>query len=404
MSAAATGLGLRRKTAIVGIGQAGLAKAAEGEPWDLALAAVNAALADAGIDRSEVDGLIRYISPFETVTQPMMTAALGLEEVRWLSDLPMGGEASAASISQAAAAIVSGQANVVVVYRSIKQSGGVRYGRAFGAGSGTDEHGNTPISDEGNRAYVWPYGVIAPAQIFALWATRYMHEAGIDFRQFSDAMATIALTQRAYSHNNPHAIMGPRPMTREDYDNARMISWPLRLFDMCLENDGACAVVLVSAERAKTLERQPAYVLSATQSLTPYGEPMGQLYAADYMRIAHPDAPRRLYEGAGIGPEDVDVAAFYDASSFFTLRTLEVYGFAEQRKGWEYVTEHGIDLDSPLPVNTHGGHLSEGYVHGMTGILEAVRQLRGEAYNQVKDVRHSMYATITGHAVLFGGE
>lgn len=404
MSASAPGAGLRRRAAIVGIGQAGLSKAADGEPWDLALEAVSAALADAGIERSEVDGLIRYISPFETVTQPMMTAALGLNEVRWLSDLPMGGEASAASIGQAAAAIASGQASVVVVYRAIKQSDGARYGRAFGAGSTTDANGDTPISDEGNRAYVWPYGVIAPAQIFALWATRYMHEAGIGFDQFSDAMATLALTQRAYSHNNPFAIMGARAMTREDYDNARMISWPLRLFDMCLENDGACAVVLVSAERARTLEVQPAYVLSATQSLTPYGEPMGQLYARDYMRIAHPDAPRRLYEGAGIGPADVDVAAIYDASSFFTLRTLEVYGFAQPRQGWRYVIDNGTGLDSPLPVNTHGGHLSEGYVHGMTGILEAVRQLRGTAYNQVKDVRHSMYATITGHAVLFGGE
>jgi acetyl-CoA acetyltransferase len=393
---------VRRQTAIVGIGQAGLSKAAEGEPWDLAIAAVNAALEDAGIDRSEVDGLIRYISPFETVTQPMMTAALGLDEVRYLCDLPMGGEASAASIVHGAAAILSGQANVVVVYRSIKQSGGVRYGRAFGGGSTTDEAGNTLISDQDNRAYVWPYGVIAPAQIFALWATRYMHEAGLTFEQFSEALGTISITQRAYSHSNPHAIMGQRPMTREDYDNARMISWPLRLFDMCLENDGACAVVLVSAERARTLGGQPAYVLAATQSLTPYGEPMGQLYAQEYMRIAHPAAIERLYRTAGVGPGDISVAAFYDASNFFTLRTLELYGFAERWKAAPYLAEHGIGLDSPLPVNTHGGHLSEGYIHGMTGILEAVRQLRGSAYNQVKDVKHSLYATITGHAVVFG--
>ncbi len=392
----------RRQTAVVGIGQAGLSKAADGEPWDLAVAAVTAALEDAGISISEVDGLIRYISPFETVTQPMMTAALGLDEVRYLCDLPMGGEASAASIVHATAAIVSGQADVVVVYRSIKQSGGVRYGRAFGGGNATDDVGNTLITDQDNRAYAWPYGVIAPAQIFALWATRYMHEAGISFEELSAALGTISITQRAYSHRNPHAIMGGRQMTRADYDNARMISWPLRLYDMCLENDGACAAVLVSSERAEKLRQPPAYVLSATQSLTPYGEPMGQLYAADYMRIAHPAAIERLYRTAGIGPEDVSVAAFYDASNFFTLRTLELYGFAEKFKAAQYVMEHGIDLDSPLPVNPHGGHLSEGYIHGITGILEAVRQLRGTACNQVNDVTHSMYATITGHAVIFG--
>ena len=394
--------GIRRRTAVAGIGQVGLSKAAAGEPWDLAVAAVQAALDDAGIDVSEVDGLIRYISPFETVTQPMMTAALGLDEVRYLCDLPMGGEASAASIVHGAAAIISGQAEVVVVYRSIKQSGGVRYGRAFGGGSATDEAGNVPIGDHDNRAYVWPYGVIAPAQIFALWATRYMHEADLSFEQLSAALGTISITQRAYSHRNPHAIMRGRAMTRADYDGARMISWPLRLFDMCLENDGACAVVLVSAERAEKLRQPPAYVLSATQSLTPYGEPMGQLYAEDYMRIAHPSAIERLYRTAGIGPHEVSVAAFYDASNFFTLRTLELYGFADKFKGAEYVMKHGIDLDSPLPVNTHGGHLSEGYIHGMTGILEAVRQLRGSAHNQVRDVKHSMYATITGHAVIFG--
>jgi acetyl-CoA acetyltransferase len=392
---------VRRQTAIVGIGQAGLSKAADGEPWDLAIAAVNAALEDAGIDASEVDGLIRYISPFETVTQPMMAAALGLDEVRYLCDLPMGGEASAASIVHAAAAIISGQADVVVVYRSIKQSGGVRYGRAFGGGS-ADDAGNTPVSDQDNRAYAWPYGVIAPAQIFALWATRYMHEANLSFEQLSEALGTISITQRAYARNNPHAIMGQRPMTREDYDGARMISWPLRLFDMCIENDGACAVVLVSAERAERLDAQPAYVLAATQSLTPYGEPMGQLYAEDYLRIAHPAAIERLYSTAGIGPQDISVAAFYDASNFFTLRTLELYGFADRWKAAQYLSEHGIGLDSPLPVNTHGGHLSEGYIHGMTGILEAVRQLRGSAYNQVDDVKHSLYATITGHAVVLG--
>jgi acetyl-CoA acetyltransferase len=129
---------------------------------------------------------------------------------------------------------------------------------------------------------------------------------------------------------------------------------------------------------------------------------MGNLYAPDITRLADPQAARRLYEAAGVGPEDVSVAALYDATSFMVLRSLEIYGFAPPGGGWRYVDDVGIGLDAPTPVNTHGGHLSEGYIHGMTGILEAVRQLRGTAVNQVANADVALMGTPTGHAVLLG--
>jgi acetyl-CoA acetyltransferase len=391
---------IRRQTAIVGIGQTELARRSELGVWELAIEAVDGALTDAGIDRSEVDGLIRYSAPFESVNQAMLTSSMGLRELRWIADVPLGGDAVAGTVSQAAAAIVSGQANVVVAYRAIKQSDGARLGRAFGEGQARDAAGNTPVSDADNRAYLWPYGVLSPAQVFALWATRYMHENGLSFDQLSQALGAVAVQQRAYANTNPRAIMRDRIMVRDDYDAARMISWPLRLLDMCLENDGACAIVLVSAERAAELRQPAIHVLSATQSLTPHGEPMGNLYARKLTGLAEPAAIDRLYADAELGPADVSVAALYDATTFMVLRSLEIYGFAAPGAGWRYVLERGIGPDSPLPVNTHGGHLSEGYIHGMTGVIESVRQLRGTAVNQVPDARVALMGTPTGHAML----
>jgi acetyl-CoA acetyltransferase len=393
--------GMRREAAIVGIGQTELTRRASQGVWELALEAIDAALDDAGIGRDQVDGLIRYSSPFETVTQPMLAAALGLQELRWLADIPLGGDAVAGAIGQAAAAVSSGQASVVVVYRAIKQSDGARLGQAFG-GARVDAEGNTLVTEADLRAYLWPYGLLAPVQVFALWASRYMHDHGLSFDQLAHSLGSVAIQQRAYANANPRAIMHARPMSREDYDAARMISWPLRLFDMCLENDGACAVVVVRADLARRLGLDAAHVLAATQSLTPYGEPMGNLYASDITRLADPRAARRLYQAAGVEPEDVSVAALYDATSFMVLRSLEIYGFAPPGGGWRHVEDVGIGLDAPTPVNTHGGHLSEGYIHGMTGILEAVRQLRGTAVNQVANADVALMGTPTGHAVLLG--
>jgi acetyl-CoA acetyltransferase len=294
---------------------------------------------------------------------------------------------------------MAGLARVVVVYRALSQSTGGRFGRADRGGPAADPAADIVVPEEENRSFAWPYGLMSPGQLFALWARRYASVHGLSDEDLTRALGTIALTQRRYAHNNPAAMMRDRKLDWDTYRGARMISEPLRLFDLCLENDGACAYVLTSASVARGLRDDPVYVLSATQTLSPYREPMG-IYTDDLIELFPPATARRLFVQAGVTRDDIDVAELYDATSFMTLRSLESYGFAARGQGWRYVIDAGTGLDSPLPVNTHGGHLSEAYLHGMNGVLEAVRQLRGTARSQVADAAVALVGAPAGSAMI----
>jgi acetyl-CoA acetyltransferase len=332
----------------------------------------------------------------------MMQRSLGIRELRYYGEAPLGGEATSAVVNHAVAAIASGQASVVVIWRALNQSSGVRFGRADQRLPLKPGEDDVVVPEDGeNRSFTWPYGQMSPAHIFGLWARRYMYENGLSDQDIARALGTIAIQQRKYANNNPGAVFYDRSLSWDDYDNARWISKPIRLFDMCLENDGACALVLVEAERARGLRGDPAYVLGVTQSLTSYKEPMG-LYGSDLMEWFSPAAVDRLYASAGISPGDVSVAELYDATSFMTLKSLETYGLAASGAAWRYVIDHGTGLESPLPVNTHGGFLSEGYIHGMSTITEAVRQLRGTACNQVADASVALVGASFGSALILG--
>ena len=224
------------------------------------------------------------------------------------------------------------------------------------------------MPEEDNRSFAWPYGLMSPGQLFALWARRYAIVHGLTDEDLTRALGSIAITQRAYAHGNPNAMMRDRSMDWDDYRGARMISEPLRLFDLCLENDGACAYVVTGADRARRLRDDPVYVLSATQTLSPYREPMGIYVTGELLELFPPATAERLFAEAGVGRADIDVAEFYDATSYMPLRSLESYGFVPDGQAWRYVTETGTGPGSPLPVNTHGGHLSEAYLHGMNGV------------------------------------
>ena len=189
-------------------------------------------------------------------------------------------------------------------------------------------------------------------------------------------------------------------MSWEDYHAARMISEPLRLFDLCLENDGACAYVMTSAALARSLRADPVYVLSATQTLSPYREPMGIYVTGELLELFPPQTAGRLFADAGVTRSDINVAQFYDATSYMPLRSLESYGFVPEGQAWRYVAEAGTGPGSPLPVNTHGGHLSEAYLHGMNGVLEAVRQLRGTAVSQVRGASVALVGAPAGSATI----
>jgi acetyl-CoA acetyltransferase len=289
----------------------------------------------------------------------------------------------------------------VVVYRSLSQSTSGRMGRADTRYGSNDEVQYASGEHTPGGAFAGPYGLLSPGQVFALWASRYKYEHSVSDADFARALGTLAVQQRQYAHTNPAAIMKDRPMLWDDYYNARMINWPLRMFDLCIENDGACALVLVDAERAKALRDDPVYVLSATQSMTPFSEPIAT-YKHDLTEFVLPSACERLYADAKITPRDVSVAELYDATSFMALKSIETWGFVERGQAWRYLIEHGTAADSPLPINTHGGHLSEAYIHGMNGMTEAVRQLRGTAANQVKNAEIAAVCAPFGSAAILG--
>jgi acetyl-CoA acetyltransferase len=399
---------IRREVAIVGIGQTAYGKALPAAAWDLAIEAILAALADAGLEPADVDGMCRFAPPFEPVSEPMLVRALGIPELRFFAESPLGGEALGAVVAHAAAAVMTGLARVVVVYRALSQSKGGRFGRADGGAARGGPPGaaaagpraDVVVAEEDNRSFAWPYGLMSPGQLFALWARRYAIVNGLTDEDLTRALGSIAITQRGYANANPRALMRDRTMTWEDYRAARMISEPLRLFDLCLENDGACAYVITSAAVARSLRADPVYVLSATQTISPYREPMGIYVPGELLELFPPDTAARLFTDAGVTRSDVDVAQFYDATSYMPLRSLESYGFVPDGQAWRYVTETGTGPDSPLPVNTHGGHLSEAYLHGMNGVLEAVRQLRGTAVNQVRGASVALVGAPAGSATI----
>jgi acetyl-CoA acetyltransferase len=390
----------RGRTAIVGVGQTALSRSADESVLELAVRASLEALDDAGVDPRDVDGLLRFTGPFETVSHAALVRNLGIRDLGYLGELPLGGEAAGGMIHHAVGAVLSGRATTVLAYRAIKQSDGNRFGRADQA-----LHGGPPeeqdIVMEGDRAFTWPYWMLAPTHLFALWGSRYMAEHRLSEAEFREALGRVAIDQRRYANARPSAMLHDRALDRDAFEAARMISWPLTLFMICLENDGACAVVVTTEERATQLDCNPAPILATCQSLSPDHEPMNP-FGADLLQIFPRERAERLWADAGIGPADVSVAQLYDATSLMTLLSLELYGFVERGQAWRHITDHGIGAASPLPINTHGGHIADGYVQGMTGVVEAVHQLRGTADNQVPDVSASFYGGPSGSGLVLG--
>jgi acetyl-CoA acetyltransferase len=231
--------------AIIGIGQTDFSRASGRSEWQLAIEAIAAAAADAKVAPSDIDGIVRY--QYDNVHEGLVARSLDAN-VLFHAQVGFGGQATAAILRHAANAIHLRQARIVLCYRSLNVRSGVRYGRAERSIS-TDDGGNFVAS--GPRIpsgdMVGPHGLLAPGQVMALWARRYLFEYGIREDDLCEALCEVAVRQRAYANNNPFAMMRDRPLTREDYFAGRMISTPLRLFDYCLESDGAVAFIVADA-------------------------------------------------------------------------------------------------------------------------------------------------------------
>lgn len=404
-----------RQACIVGVGETPYAKwggITGSSEYQLAVRAVLGALDDAGIAVDEVDGLASFADDRNEAT--FMAADLGIAELRYttMSWLPGGGGACAA-VSNAQMAVESGQAEVVVVYRSLCQGQFRRFGRGPGntatGGPGVSPGGGTakPPRAPGIRrarslleahvAFTMPFGMLGPPIAYAMVARRHMHRFGTTDEQ----MGAVAVSTRANAQHNHRAIMHGRPMTMEDYLESRPVSDPFRLFDCCLESDGACAVVVTTAERAADSRRDAVDIVASAQG-TVRGFGHGQYSNVsmpddDYASAGARSVAARLWGRAGIGPGDIDVAEVYDHFTALVLLSLEDFGFCGRGEGGPLAESGALAWpDGSLPINTHGGSLSEAYVHGLNHVVEGVRQLRDESTCQVRDAETVLVTSAAG--------
>jgi acetyl-CoA acetyltransferase len=371
---------MKDKTAVVGVGATPYYRRGESVPqtsMELAGKAVLAALDDAGLTVDDLDGFALYSMGFDT---SLFAQWLGVPDVKFTAMLTGGGGGAAGSVGLASAGIVAGMADVVVSVMTLQQAAS-RFGASYAPRGKPGAVYSAPPSPEGN--FIQPAGLMGPGQMFAVLAQRHMHLYGTKREHFAE----VAISTRANAVRRPTALMR-EPLTLDTYFDARMISDPLCLFDFCLECDGAVAVVTTSAERARDLRHPPVYVAASThgghgrwgQAITWMGMPDEYFASSGHRPVA-----QRLWEMSGMQPSDVDVALLYDHFSPMVLMQLEDYGFCGIGESGPFVADGNIRWpDGSLPVNTHGGNLSEAYIIGMTHVKEAVEQLRGSAVNQVE--------------------
>lgn len=365
------------RTAIAGIGATEFSKDSGRSELRLAVEAVRAALDDAGLTPADVDGMVTFTmdtSPEITVAQ-----AAGIGELSFFSRVHYGGGAACATVQQAALAVAAGVAEVVVCYRAFNE----RSGRRFGSGVQRRE----PSAEGAALGWSLPFGLLTPASWVAMAAQRYLHTYGLS----AEAFGQVAVRGRKYAATNPAAWFHGRPITLADHAASRWIAEPLRLLDCCQETDGGQAVIVTSVERARELRYPPAVVAAAAQGAGRAQEQMTSFYRDDLTGLPEMGVvARQLWRTAGVGPSDIDVAILYDHFTPFVLMQLEEFGFCAPGEAADFVAAEG------LPLNTHGGQLGEAYLHGMNGIAEAVRQLRGSSVNQVPGAERVLVTAGTG--------
>ncbi|SNX62366.1 acetyl-CoA acetyltransferase [Streptomyces sp. TLI_55] len=365
------------RAAIVGIGATEFSKESGRSELKLAAEAVRAALDDAGLTPADVDGMVTFTmdtSPEITVAQ-----ACGIGELSFFSRVHYGGGAACATVQQAALAVATGMAEVVVCYRAFNE----RSGRRFGSGVQHRE----PSAEGVALGWSLPFGLLTPASWVAMAAQRYLHTYGLT----PEAFGQVAVTARRHAATNPAAYFHGRPITLADHAASRWIVEPLRLLDCCQETDGGQALVVTSLERARDLPNPPAVVAAAAQGAGRAQEQMTSFYRDDLTGLPEMGVvARQLWRTSGLTPADIDVGILYDHFTPFVLMQLEEFGFCGKGEAAEFVAE------GRLPLNTHGGQLGEAYLHGMNGMAEAVRQIRGTAVNLIPSARRVLVTAGTG--------
>ena len=361
------------KTAIVGIGYSEITRRPQKPLGLLAIDACRAAIADSGLDPAQIDGLATYPEmPFagagnrdgeDVVSVMYIVNHIALApEIRWYAQIETGMIAS--PIIEGMHALIAGACDYILVWRALHRPAP----RSSGGGGG-----NAAPRSAGEAQFMAPWGCSTIIQWHALAWQRYMHLFGAT----REALAALALNSRRNANMNPRAFFQKETMSREDYFNSRWIAEPLCLFDCDVPVDGCVALILTTSERAKDLRHPPAYVAGYGQNTAPRRTLLH--YALDDHMECGGSLARKLWSSAGLGPNDMDAAQLYDGFNPSTLYWLEAAGFCKKGEGGSFVQDGRIALEGDLPVNTFGGSLSEGRMHGMGHIAEAVRQVTDRA-------------------------
>ena len=369
------------KAAIVGIGETAYERGSEKSALALQLEAALKAVADAGLQPGDIDGVIPYASG-AAVAEDFITN-LGLEDVTFSATTPMGGASCVAAIQAAALAVASGLCRHVLL----------PIGRRGYSDSRVASRVSAMPQFHVVSEFEAPAGALAPAQLYAPMARRHMELYGTTAEQFAE----VAVTMRRHALLNDNAIMR-KPLSVEDHHASRMIADPFRLFDCCLESDGGAALVISGAERAADT-RRPAPILGVAEGHP--DSPSVITQRPDITRLGLAKAAPRAFAMAGCAPADIDVAQIYDCFTWTVICQLEDLGFCAKGEGGAFVESGRIALDGALPVNTHGGLLSQAHIVGMNHVCELVKQMRGEAGRaQVADAELGL---VTGYGDLGDG-
>ncbi|MGF1598969.1 MAG: acetyl-CoA acetyltransferase [Acidimicrobiales bacterium] len=379
------------KAVVVGVGESPYYKrgASPHTEFQLACIAIRNAVADAGLEMTDVDGFASYMDRNEPVA---LSHALGTGDLSFTGQtFGGGGNGSGAAVTLADMAISAGYAECVVVFRSLAQGQFHRYGQAARSRRA-----------RGHGAFTRPYGMLSPAQICAVQTMRYMHDHGVT----QDSLAEVVLASFAHAQHNPRAIRYGKPLTREDYHASRWIAEPFHLYDCCPENDGAAAIVVASRQWGRNLAKPPVAIVAGAHGLAA-GDGGAAFTEAGFPTAHYGRVAEQLWARAGVAPADVTVAQFYENFTGPVLMAIAEMGFCQPEELNEFVADGNIQWpDGRLPINTSGGNLGEAYIHGFGCVVEAVRQIRGESTCQVQGAELSLSVSGPGYspgsAVLFG--